>query len=95
METRSAETKGTSGMSVTAMVLGIIGLVFVWAPFIGLVCSILGIIFGAIGISQTRKNPNLSGRGMAVAGLVTGIIGAGIWVILIATIGIMGVFTSA
>ena len=47
----------TSGMSVTAMILGIVGLVFIWAPFVGFICSLLGIIFGGVGMSQTRKNP--------------------------------------
>lgn len=90
----SSDTKSTSGMSITAMILGIVGLVFVWAPFIGFICALLGIIFGGIGMSQTKKNPNLSGRGMAVAGLVCGIIGIVIWVILVAAIGLLGVFSS-
>lgn len=90
----SSDNKTTSGMSVTAMILGIVGLVFVWAPFIGFICSILGIIFGGVGISQTKKNPNLSGRGMAIAGLVCGILGIVIWVILAAVIGLLGIFSS-
>ena len=85
----------TSGMSVTAMILGIVGLVFIWAPFVGFICSLLGIIFGGVGMSQTRKNPNLSGRGMAIAGLVCGIIGVVLWVILVAFIGLLGVFSSS
>ena len=91
----SSDTKSTSGLSVSAMILGIVGLVFIWAPFFGFICSLLGIIFGGIGMSQTKKNPNLSGRGMAVAGLVCGIIGVVIWVILAAAIGLLGVFSSA
>lgn len=87
-------TKSTSGMSVSSMVLGIVGIVFVWAPFLGVICAILGIIFGGIGISQTKKNPNLTGRGMAIAGLVCGIIGIAVWVIVIAAIGIFGVFST-
>jgi uncharacterized membrane protein YvbJ len=53
----------TSGMAIASLVLGILGI------------SILAIIFGAIGISQTNKDPNLKGKGLAVAGLVLGIIG--------------------
>jgi uncharacterized membrane protein YvbJ len=69
----TAETR-TSGMAVAALVLGILGI------------SILAIIFGAIGISQTGKDPNLKGKGMAVAGLVLGIlgmIGVFIWIIAV------------
>jgi hypothetical protein len=36
---------------------------------------ILAIIFGGVAINQTGKNPNLSGRGMAIAGLILGIVG--------------------
>lgn len=63
------QEKRTSGMAVTALVLGILGL------------SLFAIIFGAIAMNQTKKDPNLSGRGMAIAGLVLGIIGMVSWVI--------------
>lgn len=66
----------TSGMSVTALVLGIIGLV-PWMCFL----SVLAIIFGAIGISQTGKDPYLKGKGMAVTGLVLGIVSIAFWII--------------
>ena len=59
--------KESSGLAVAALVLGILGF------FTG-ITSILAIIFGAIGISQTKRNSNLGGRGMAVAGLVMGIV---------------------
>jgi len=65
----------TSGMAVAALVMGIIG--FLFFGFL----SILAIIFGAIGMSQTNKDPNLKGRGMAVTGLVLGIISIIGWVI--------------
>jgi uncharacterized membrane protein YvbJ len=61
---RAAATgERTSGMAIASLILGILGI------------SILAIIFGAIGISQTNKDPYLKGRGLAVAGLVLGIIG--------------------
>ena len=91
----NSQAKRTSGTSVTAMVLGIVGLVFIWAPFFGFVSALLGIIFGGIGMSQTKKNPTLTGRGMAVAGLVCGIIAVAVWVILIAAIGVLGVFSTS
>ncbi|MBQ9980878.1 MAG: hypothetical protein IJP23_07510 [Oscillospiraceae bacterium] len=49
------------------MVLGIVGCC---GPVFGLVCSILAIIFAAISLNRC-----LPGRKMAVAGLVTGIVG--------------------
>ncbi len=63
------QEKRTSGMAVAALVLGILGL------------SLFAIIFGAIAMNQTKRDPNLSGRGLAIAGLVLGIIGMISWVI--------------
>lgn len=80
------EQRKTSGLAVAAMVCGICGLV---VPWVGFVLSILGIVFGGIAISQTSKNPNLGGKGMAIAGLVTGIVAIALWVILIAWVGIL------
>jgi hypothetical protein len=70
------ETARNSGLAVASLVLGIVG-VFI-NPL-----SILAIIFGAIAMSQTGRNPNLKGRGMAVAGLVLGIVVAAFWIIII------------
>lgn len=61
-------------MAVAALVLGL-----VWGYGIA---SVLAIVFGAIGIKQTGER-NQSGRGLAIAGLVLGIVGATIALILI------------
>lgn len=66
----------TSGMSIAALIMGILGLIFLWP------LSILAIIFGGVGMSQTGKDPTLKGRGMAVTGLVLGILGIVCWVIV-------------
>jgi hypothetical protein len=71
----------TSGMAVAALVTGIVG--FFLSPL-----SVLAIIFGAVGISQCGKDPYLKGKGMAVAGLVLGIINIALWVILWVWIGL-------
>jgi len=65
----------TSGMAIAALVMGIVGFIF-FGPL-----AILAIIFGAIGIGQTGKDPTLKGKGMAVAGLVLGIIAIAGWVL--------------
>ncbi|MBQ7506211.1 MAG: DUF4190 domain-containing protein [Lachnospiraceae bacterium] len=57
-------------MSIAALILGIVGVVFDFIFFpVGLIASIVAIILGAIG----RKK--VEGKGMATAGLVLGIIG--------------------
>jgi len=67
----------TSGFAIAARVMGIVGIIF-FGPL-----AILAIIFGAIGISQIGKDPSLKGKGMAVAGLVLGIIAGAFWIISI------------
>jgi hypothetical protein len=63
----------TSGLAIASMVLGI-----VWVYWIG---SILAIIFGHVAISQIRRDPTLRGKGMAIAGVVLGYVGIGIFVL--------------
>lgn len=57
-------------MAIAALILGICSLVFSWVPFLGIGCGIAATILGGIG---KGKNPDK--RGMAIAGLVMGIIG--------------------
>jgi uncharacterized protein DUF4190 len=59
---------------VAALVLGIAGLII-----FPIVCSLLGIIFGAIARNEIAHDPLLEGMGMATAGLVTGIVGLVLW----------------
>jgi uncharacterized membrane protein YvbJ len=66
----------TSGMAVAALVMGIVSFLL-FGPL-----AILAIIFGAIGISQASK-PNVKGKGMAVTGLILGIVGGGFWIIML------------
>jgi len=62
-------TPPSSGAATSSMVLGIIGLVF--ACFSCGIPSLLAIIFGHVGLNQTRNNV-MSGRGFAIAGMVMG-----------------------
>ena len=64
------EAKPVTGFAVAALVLGIVSL-FVF-PF---VAGPLSIIFGGIALKRANSNPNKEGRGMAIAGLVCGIVG--------------------
>jgi hypothetical protein len=57
----------TNGLAVAALVLGIL-----WLFWLG---STLAILFGHIALDQI-KHSNQSGKGMAVAGLVLGYVGA-------------------
>ena len=74
-----------NGMAVAGMVLGIIALVLFWVPFLNWVLALLGIIFGALGISRGNKVGR--GKGFAIAGLICGLIaailGVVIWLMLV------------
>jgi hypothetical protein len=56
----------TSGAAIASLILGILGC-------IPLVTGILAVILGAVGLSATKK-PNVGGRGLAIAGLVLGLV---------------------
>jgi len=59
-------SRKTSGMSVASLVLGIL-----WLGGFG---ALLATIFGAVGLKQT-KDGQRGGRGLAIAGLILGIVG--------------------
>jgi len=65
-------SSGNDGFGITSMVLGILGLIFVWVPGFDVVTAVLAVIFGAVSI----RSANRTGRakGMAIAGLTLGII---------------------
>jgi cation transport ATPase len=65
------EGKKTDGISIAAMVCGILAF---FIPYVGIVLAILAIVFGGIGMRRTKANPDLKGRGMAITGLVLGIL---------------------
>jgi hypothetical protein len=59
-----------SGKAVAALVLGIAGLLI--AP---IVCSTLAIVFGVLARRDIDQRPALTGRGLATAGIVLGVLG--------------------
>lgn len=56
----------SKGLSVAALVLGIVGLVLCAVPMLGFLLGVIALIFGIIGI---RRQP---AKGMAITGIVTG-----------------------
>lgn len=67
----------TPGVAVAALVCGILALLLSWVPIIGLVAFPLGIaavVTGVIGLRKS-KEPGYGGRGLAIGGLVTGVLG--------------------
>ncbi len=73
--THRAASPGSDGFAVASMVLGIIG-VLGGLCIVGAVAAILAIIFGAVGLRNIRDSGgSKSGRGMAIAGIVCGVVG--------------------
>ncbi len=72
-----------NGLAVASLVLGILALVTVWIPILGMIAWILaplGLVLGLVALSKPI------GRGMAIAGAVCsglGLLGCIAWVLLI------------
>ena len=64
----------TNGVGVAGFVTGLVGLVLCWIPFLGFLLAGTGVVLSGVGISQGRKTG--ASTGLAIAGLVCGIIGA-------------------
>src|SRR4051794_30405507 len=65
-----------SGMAVASLVLGIVSFLFCWIPWIGFISwitAILAVIFGIVARGKVRKGEG-GGGGMAMAGMVLGIV---------------------
>ena len=61
----------TNGWAIASLVCGIVGCV----PFL---TGLLAVIFGIIGLRKTR-DPRVGGKGLAIAGLVLGIVSILLW----------------
>lgn len=79
------------GLAVAALILGLVGFVFNWIPglsIIGIICGILAIIFAITSKSKIKNsNGELSGSGMATAGLILGIIVVAFYIIALIACG--------
>ena len=74
MEGTTLEAAGTSnGFCVASLVLGIIGI----PTFCTVITPLLAVVFGIVGLTQVSKQggEGAGGRGMAIAGIVCGVIG--------------------
>lgn len=64
------------GLSIAALVLGLLGLALFFVPLIGVLLGIVAVVLGVLGLRR-------AGRGMAIAGIVLGalalIIGGVLW----------------
>jgi hypothetical protein len=82
-----APAQAQNGMAVASMILGITSIVFCWWGIFTLVQVVLAIVFGVKGLS--KANAGAGGKGMALAGLICGCVGAFFYLIVgIFTVGV-------
>lgn len=74
MSYSNAPIQKTNGLSIAALITGIVGL------------SLLAVIFGHVSLGQIKTRSE-AGRGMAIAGLVLGYLGSVGWIFWILVIG--------
>jgi uncharacterized paraquat-inducible protein A len=72
----------TNGKAIAALVLGILAIVL---PYIGFIIGIIAIIFASLALKEIKTRSE-QGRGLAVAGLVCGIVGTALYAIIIVVV---------
>jgi hypothetical protein len=76
-----------NGLAVASLVLGITSIVFCWWGLFTLVQVVLAVVFG--GVATRAANQGAGRKGMAIAGLVCGVVGFAAYVLFgISTLGI-------
>lgn len=76
----SAAKDPGKGLGIAGMVLGIVGLVLFCFVYVGLPCSIVGLILSAVGMKKSEAAG--FGNGMGKAGLICSLIAVAIDVLL-------------
>lgn len=70
---------GGNGMAIAGLTCGILSISFGWIPVVfvlGAVLAVLGVVFGSVGLRRSASTG--SGRGFALAGIVTGAVGVAV-----------------
>jgi hypothetical protein len=74
--------RGSNGPAIASLILGIIGCV----PFITGLCAVL---LGIVGIRKSSREPLIGGKGLAIAGLILGLLSITGWGIISGVLGTM------
>jgi hypothetical protein len=70
---RPTSAPNRKGVGLAAMIVGIVGVVLVRVPFVGMVLGVLATVFGGVGLNRAATG-QASNRGSAITGLVLGIV---------------------
>lgn len=76
------EPPKTNGLAIASLVLGIVSIPMCCCTYFGIICGVLGLIFGLL--SKPKTGPNAGKlNGLAIAGIICGAIGLVLSVILL------------
>lgn len=67
--------KGSNGLATAGFVLGLLGLLGSWIPFLnilGIILGILGAVLAGVGLAKSKRVN--AGKGLAIAGIVLGVL---------------------
>ncbi len=83
------EAEKASGMSIAALVLGIVGFLFGCCYGLGIIPGILAIVFGVLDNNKLKRENRTVGKGFNIAGIILGSIAilAGIIMIILLAVG--------
>jgi hypothetical protein len=73
------QQQGHPGMAIAGFVVGLLGLILFWVPYLGALLAIVGLVLSILGLRQA--NERNAPKGFAIAGLVCSILGALIGII--------------
>lgn len=82
-----------NGLGTAGMVVGIIGIVFTWCGWVGIILAILAVSFGGVGLARANRG-EATNKGMAMAGVVLGVITLGLAIIFWVWLGATGALTT-
>ena len=74
------QAKGTSGMAIAGLVLGILAAVSSWIPIVNnlsFIIGVIGLVLSVVGVVGTVRGKK-AGKGIAIAALVINLVAAGI-----------------
>lgn len=69
-----------NGMAIASMILSLFSIV---GCGFGLVLSLVGAILGHVSLSRIKKDPNATGTGMAMTGIIVGWLVFAVWIGLV------------
>lgn len=67
--------KGSNGLATAGFVLGLLGLLSSWIPFLnilGIILGVIGVVLAAVGLAKSKEVD--AGKGLAIAGIVLGVL---------------------